>query len=100
MISGPMTGLPGHNLDAFHEAEQHLVDIGYDVKNPARLGVQPGYEWSDYLRHSLRLLLDCDAIYMLNGWDRSRGAVLELHVASQLGLQVMFENDVMMEPPC
>ena len=36
--------------------------------------------------------MDCDLIYMLKGWELSKGAKLELDVASSCGIEVLFEN--------
>lgn len=44
------------------------------------------------MRADIALLLGCDCIYMLRGWELSKGAKLELDVASSCGLEVMFEN--------
>lgn len=85
-ISGPMTGLPEYNRPAFDKAATLLAERGYDVANPADLGIVEDWKWRDYLRHSLRLLLGCDAIYTLPGWESSRGAVLEVRVATDLDL--------------
>ena len=35
----------------------------------------------------MKILADCDAIYMLEGWTGSRGARLEYLVAMELGLR-------------
>lgn len=87
-IAGPMTGLPGHNLPAFAEAAELLTARGYDAVNPGRRGVILGYTWRDYMRDALRELLDCDAVALLDGWEHSRGAQLEMHVAQALGMPV------------
>ncbi len=89
-ISGPMTGLPEFNYPAFHDAARRWRDAGWIVLSPAELDVQEAEElsWSEYLRRDLRLLLDCDAIAMLPGWERSKGASLERHVAAALGLVI------------
>lgn len=87
-ISGPMTGLPGMNFSAFHEAAARLRAQGIDVVNPAEFGEEPGKEWSDYMRKDILALMDCDRIYMLPGWTGSKGARLELHIARALGFEV------------
>lgn len=85
--SGPMTGYPGWNVPAFNEAERLLRAAGFDVENPARRGVELG-TWEEYLRHDLKLLLDCDAVATLDGWVDSRGAWLEVSTARALGMSV------------
>lgn len=86
-ISGPMTGYEDHNFPAFNRAADELYEQGYLPANPADTGVIEGYEWSDYMRFDIRLLTYCDAIYTLPGWERSRGALLEMQVATALGLE-------------
>ena len=88
-LSGPMTGLPGHNFPAFHAEAARLRALGYTVVNPAEINhVRPG-DWHQCLRADLKALLDCDAIVLLDGWETSQGAHLELHVAHRVGLEVL-----------
>ena len=96
-ISGPMTGIPNKNAPAFMSAEAHCEMKGWTVENPVRLDEDlermhrsigkspPTYE--DYLRRDIQLLARCDAIVMLPGWSRSRGALLEAKVATEIGLR-------------
>jgi hypothetical protein len=85
-ISGPMTGYEDFNFPAFNEAARLLQQHGYDVVNPAEHGVVEGAEWEDYLRYDLIQLARCTSIVLLPGWEASRGANLEVHVARRLGL--------------
>lgn len=87
-LSGPMTGIPEHNFPAFKQAAHQLRQFGYDVANPADLGADPALRWEDYLRADLRLLLDCAGVATLPGWQSSRGASLEVHVAKALRMGV------------
>lgn len=87
-IAGPMTGLPGYNLDAFTAAETELAAFGHDPVNPGRHGVVEGFTWTDYLRRGVTELCACDAVAVLPGWENSRGARLEVHVARALGMPV------------
>ena len=45
----------------------------------------------EHMRVDIALLLECDCIYMLQGWELSKGAKLELDVASSCGIKVLFE---------
>ena len=87
-VSGPMTDMPEYNFPAFNEAAGRLREQGYEVSNPADRGVIDGWSWSDYLRVDLIDLVMCDAIFMLPGWQQSKGARLERHVAEQLGMAI------------
>lgn len=89
-ISGPMTGLPELNFPAFHAAARQLRDLGHTVFNPAEVGEEPGKTWEDYMRKDIKLLCECDTILLLPGWEKSKGAHLELHIAHRIGMEVMF----------
>jgi hypothetical protein len=87
-IAGPMTGLPEYNFPAFHAAADQLTAAGYEVLNPARRAVDPGRTWADYLRDGIRDVTDADGLALLDGWMASRGARLELTVATGLDMPV------------
>lgn len=85
-VAGPMTGYEDYNLPAFSEAAEKLRAAGFDAVNPGERGVIDGYEWVDYMRDGIRLLLTCDAIALLPGWFDSKGAALEYVIAHDLGM--------------
>lgn len=88
-IAGPMTNLPGFNFPAFFDAAEKLRAQGHHVENPAEHGVIPGHAWEDYMRMDIAQLVTCDAIYLLPGWSKSRGATIEHRIATDLGLEIM-----------
>ena len=89
-ISGPITGLPYEEVEkAFNEAETRLKEQGYEVVNPLNNGLPTNATWNEHMRADLKLLLDCDAIYMLNGWEYSKGASLEYDLAIDLGFKLI-----------
>ena len=83
-----MSGLPDFNYPAFFDAADVLDRAGFTVGNPAADGQVPGWSWEQYLRRALRLMLECDGVAVLDGWERSRGARLEVEVAEQIGMRV------------
>jgi hypothetical protein len=90
-LSGPMTGIPLFNFPAFHAAAAELRAKGYDVVNPAELDEadEKQMEWSDYLRRDIAQLVTCQGIAMLPGWENSKGAQLERHIADALGMEAI-----------
>jgi len=90
-ISGPITGMPDLNFPAFHEAARLLRAAGYTVTNPAELDEQDAGKtltWEQYMRRDIKVLMDCDGVALLDGWEESRGACMEADIALQLSMQV------------
>ena len=77
---------------AFADAARFLNLKGYEPVNPFDNGLPAEAHWRLHMRADIALLLGCDYIYMLQGWELSKGAKLELDVASSCGISVMFEN--------
>ena len=89
-IAGPMTGLAEHNFPAFHAAAARLRQAGWEVVNPAEnFGGRTDLPRETYLRNDVALLVDCNAVAMLSGWEESRGAKLEYLLARELGMPVL-----------
>jgi len=91
-ISGPMTGHPELNFPAFHDAAAELRAAGCTVINPAEHDEAPDKEWHEYLRKDIKLLMDCTHVVLLPGWENSKGARLEVHIALELGMTVSLIN--------
>jgi hypothetical protein len=93
-ISGPMTGLPDLNFPAFHAEAARIRALGHEVVNPAELNPDGG-TWQECMRKDIAALCECDGIFMLPGWDVSRGALLEFEIASRLGIEAFnHANDI------
>ncbi len=91
-ISGPISGLPLETVyNNFTNAEVQLLEQGYEVVNPFNNGLPTTATWEEHMRADLKLLLDCDAIYMLEGWEKSRGARIEYALAVDLKMVVQYQ---------
>ena len=88
-IAGPMTGIAGMNYPAFYAAEKYLQGAWTYVVNPATLCAE-GTSWGECMRTDLAELVRCDAIFLLPGWQQSKGATLEHHVAERIGLTILY----------
>lgn len=111
-IAGPMSGIKDWNFPAFFKAEAELEALGYKVINPAHndgATVQDALEsagpvdrpnnlWSYYMRRDLPHVMEADMLCLLPGWQNSKGASLEVHVAKALGLPLMVLRDGQLIP--
>lgn len=104
-IAGPMAGLPEHNFPAFFDAEERLRELGYLVNNPASL--QPGPPvpadtdegWAWCLKRDIPFMLQTDGIACLPGWQHSRGATLEVMIATRLFMPTWDYRDGILHEP-
>lgn len=91
-VAGPMTGFPDQNYPAFNAAAEKLRALGYGVLNPVDCeqdnDTGAPQAWSWYMRRALAMLIRADAVALLPGWEMSRGAMLEVHVSEQLGMDI------------
>lgn len=107
-VAGPMTGIPEYNAPAFRRAAAELRMRGFHVISPVELdemdGVSleaeaasattllssPGWDWARALARDIKVIIQrADAVVVLEGWERSRGAFLETATAYALGMPVL-----------
>jgi hypothetical protein len=92
-ISGPMTGYEELNFPAFHEAADKLRKRGYRVISPAEIE-QPIQTWESCMKEDIKHLMCADVIATLPGWEKSKGARIEVGLAEQLGMKVLEAIDL------
>lgn len=89
-IAGPISGSEFFRIH-FSCVALALIFRGYEPVNPASIDFGPDETekatWEDYMRACLPMLATCDYIYLLPGWEDSRGAVLEKQIADALGIR-------------
>lgn len=88
-IAGPMTGIQDLNYPAFNAEAARLRGLGYHVENPAENPEPACGSWQGYMRMAIKQLVECDIIVMLPGYTMSKGAMLEMQIASRLGMPVL-----------
>ena len=113
-IAGPMRGKPNWNYDAFNKAEAILTEKGWNVVNPAtldtnyqetaELNTTPNdFDPDNDAKHrsiNRRIMKrdcdaicdECDAIFMLKGWQNSQGACAEFYLSCSIGLDIYYET--------
>lgn len=92
-IAGPMTGLPELNYPAFHAAAERLRGLGYHVENPAENPAPACGTWKAYMLMAINQLFTCDTIFLLPGYVMSKGSMLEIRIAQDLGLHFTCPED-------
>jgi hypothetical protein len=88
-LSGRITGNDNY-IAEFKHAEYELWKQANIIVSP--LDYIPLENWKDYMRRDLNLIKGCKAIYMIKGWETSRGANIELWFARRYGLTVIFQK--------
>lgn len=91
-ISGKITGDPDYK-QKFKGAEVFLKNFGFEVKNPADIETT-GKPWIWYIKQDIVALMDCDAIFLLKDWKRSKGAKLEHYIAKKMGMRIYRARDI------
>jgi hypothetical protein len=99
-LCGPMRGFFLFNFPAFDKAATALRELGHEVFSPADHDRENGFDESLGLEensYTLRDALEADlcwiireaeAVVCLDGWEKSRGAMAEVHTAFCIGIPV------------
>ena len=102
-IAGKMTGEVDFGYPKFFVAAEILKTLGHESENPAdndgpnvHIAVEnaarykaAGKTWGDYMRRDMPRIATCDGIVVLPGWQKSRGASLEVDIATRIGMPIL-----------
>ena len=92
-VSIPITGLD-YETQVLRAAgiRKYLSHFYDEVVIPIENGVPDDAHPSVHMRADFKLLLDCDAIYMVSGWEDSSGCVAEFQVARHCHMDIKYES--------
>lgn len=101
-ISGPMTGYDNFNFGKFDLISGILRRAGVDVVNPVDICRRYRKDrvladkavFAKMVAEQQAAEKTCSAVLMLDGWEMSNGARLELAAALKNGLDVFLEKDI------
>jgi len=94
-VSGPVTRNE-NAIEQFEEADKFLRKIGHIPLNPIRIDAPHPLKmgkWLYYMRKSVELLMKSDALFLLDGWEKSDGARIEFDLCVKLGIPIYFNCD-------
>jgi len=94
-IAGPMTGRVDLNIEEFHNAKDHLekqFGPNVEILIPHYFGTIDKVPMIDIIRFDLMVVTTVDCVYMLKGWENSKGASTEHAVATWCGKRIVYQS--------
>lgn len=103
-IAGPIAGRVNGNREAFATRADLLRQMSHEPVNPwdilpdhdprvscsgSPIYGELAHRYGCFLRADIKVMMDCDAITLLPGWEWSTGATAEELVARAIGLKVV-----------
>ena len=85
-LAGPMTGRPFFNFPMFEAVKKMLDAEGYTIVSPTELDDKTDYEQATSNPEGD---IKVDGVIVLPGWEASKGARLEVFVATCQGKQIL-----------
>ena len=81
------------NIMRFFRKASELRQLGHEIYCPPEKE-PPNRTWTFYLAHDIRGLIEFnpDALYIMTGWENSKGANLELEWATQNNIKIIYES--------
>lgn len=75
----------------FARACEEVIAMGYVPVNPCTLEHDHGRTWAEFMVYDIKAMLDCDGVYALMDWAASKGATIEVNLASDLGKEIIYQ---------
>lgn len=104
-----MRGYPQFNFPAFDAAAEHLRSSGWEIVSPADIDRQYGFDpnhavegqidMQPIIQRDIKAVLECEAIILLPGWEKSVGALAEKNIAEWAGKKVFEYARMLPEAP-
>lgn len=90
-LSGGITNVPDY-MERFAKAEEILTKQGLSVINPAKVNsmMPKDTTYDQYMQMAFTMLSFCECIYMLDGWEKSKGATWEMDYAQRNKIEIRY----------
>lgn len=91
-ISGKISGTDlTETRKRFAAVAKVMKRLGVEPVNPLENGLSEHDSWEAHMLKDIAYLLQCKAIYMLQGWQESKGACIEHYIATKIGIPITYE---------
>ena len=92
-ISGKISGEnPEEVALKFRSAEGAIRKMGHEPVSPLNNGLPDDASWEDHMAADIAMLLRCQAIYLLDDWNTSRGARIEAEIAIECKMEILYQK--------
>lgn len=83
-------------MERFEKKQNELIEKGHIVMNPAALNslMPEDTTHEEYMKMSFCMLSMCEAIYMMKGWEASKGANQEYGYAVAKDMLIIKEEQL------
>ena len=93
-IAGRVSGQPYDQVKAKFAAAETMLRAGdHEPVNPLK-HVECQAKPAEAMKVLIPLMLECDALLLLNDWEFSEGAQIEAQMARYAGMCIMNEDDL------
>lgn len=92
-IAGKIGNLPIEEYtEKFENAKNEVSLMGFIPVSPIDLPHEHNKAWESYLKEDITEMLKCDAVYALRCWKDSPGANIEIELAQDLQMHIIYQE--------
>ncbi len=91
-ISLPISHYDLEERKQYAKRMEEILSHYYEVVNPFNNGIPDDADWRVHMKKDIKMLLECDAIFLCKDWEKSKGCKLEFDVATTCNIEPIYEN--------
>lgn len=92
-IIGKIGDLPEEVYKAnFQRAKAEVQEMGMIPISPVDLPHNHDRTWGSYMKEDIARMVFCPFVYVQKNWRHSPGGIIELNLAKDLGLNIIFQK--------